>query len=127
MAARTLRVPAWAFGMLALSAFLGNAAQWVDRSDLKSAQDASKEQTECRGRISGYVEGLSITNATALGSGLLALYSEGQDSARFRQERDLYDKTTRLLREATPYREQSVSVCAKDPDFDPETISGAGR
>lgn len=108
---------------MAISAFLGNAAQWIDRSDLKAAADESKEQTECRGRISGYVEGLSIANATALGSGLLALYAEGDESATFQRERAAYRETTDLLRDAIPYRSDAVAVCAKDPAFEPESIS----
>lgn len=118
---RELRVPAWSFGLLAVSAFLGNAAQWVDRADLKAAADESKAEAECRSRIVGYVEGLSISSSISLGRALVDRVGP-RDDAAFDIERQRFAASIERLAAAKKIREKATEVCANDPGYDPDQI-----
>lgn len=130
-ATRPIRIPALAVLLLGLSAVLGNLSQWEQRDDLKaqaavnSAEikaltEANNDQAECRSRIVGYVEGLSITQDIALGDGILDRLGPNDDTV-FDLAIQNYREAVGSLRLAKEYRERSVEVCAEDPDFDPAT------
>lgn len=117
---RPVRVPALAAVLVALSALVGNLAQWEYKDDLKAQVNANNAQAECRSRIVGYVDGLDIDSRIAQGDGLLDRLGDSND-AIFEQAIADYRVAVGALKIAKEYREQAVEVCAADPAFDPDT------
>lgn len=116
---RPVRIPAAAIVLLALSATAGNMVQWQQRGDLQAQADANNVEAECRSRIVGYVEGLSIELSVAEVFGLLEA-TGAEDLPVSRQE--AVERATAAagrLETAKDYRERSVQVCANNPGFDP--------
>jgi hypothetical protein len=118
-----VRTPAAVIALLALSALIGNAAQWQERGDLKSAAEANNAEAECRSRIIAYVDGLRIQHDVLLGTGLLDRVGV-QDGPTFAAVVEAYERVVTTLETAAPYRENAVEVCKADPDFDVADITG---
>lgn len=116
----SLRIPAIWIALLAASALIGNVAQWIANDDLKAADAATNAASECRSRIIGYVDGLSIEQDSALGVALLDRTGASNDEV-FREARKSYEDATARLTVAKDYRERAVEVCDADPDFEPQT------
>jgi hypothetical protein len=118
-----VRTPAAVIALLALSALIGNAAQWQERGDLKTAAEANNAEAECRSRIIAYVDGLRIQHDVLLGTGLLDRVGVRDDPA-FADVVAAYDTVVTALEIAAPYRENAVEVCKADPGFDTASIAG---
>jgi hypothetical protein len=112
-----LRVPAWVIGLFAISAFLGNVAQWVDRGDLKAAADETKAETDCRSKIIAYTDSLRIDLQIAEAVALLEKVGTDDDVVF---NAAVVDATAAVadLKPAAKVRENATEICAKDPDFD---------
>lgn len=118
--------------MLAASAFIGTtglvtALMYSQNqiSEFREQASENDEQAQCRSRINGYVEGLSIAQDIALGSGLLDRLGPNDDSA-FADSVRAYQEAVKQLQSAKDYREDAVDVCLRNPNFDPVTDIKAG-
>lgn len=117
----TVRIPAIWIALLAVSALIGNAAQWLERDSLRIENASNNAESECRSRINGYVEGLSIELSVAEAFGLLdATGSEDLPISRQEAVKRATDAASRL-EVARSYRERAVEVCAENPHFNPQT------
>lgn len=119
--ARPIRVPYLAMVLLAFSALAGNLAQWDEKGDLQRQGNVNNAEAECRARIEGYVDGLSITQDIALGTGLLDRLGPNDDDV-FQEAVEAYASAVRELEQAKGYQEDSVKICASDASFDPAAI-----
>lgn len=112
-------VPAMAIILLTASAIAGNLAQFDQKQDLKSQADLNNAESECRGRIVGYVEGLSIELSIAETLGLLDQVGAEDLPLTFEEAVDAATSAALRLNAAKDYRERSVEVCAANPNFNP--------
>jgi hypothetical protein len=121
-----IRISGAAVILLCASALTGNFGQFIDRARaddqikrLEASQDADTDEAECRSRIVGYVEGLSI-ELNVTGSLALLARREGSDlPITFDEALERAAAAAVRLEAAKGYRESAVEVCAENPDFDP--------
>ena len=114
-------VSRWALVCLILAVLVAVVGLFFGMRFAQSQADASDARAECRSRIANYTEGLSIELKVTEAMGLLNKVGAHDLTISFDVAVVRAKAAAVRLEEARPYREDSVAICAENPDFDPKT------